>query len=511
MSEELLINVNSFETRVALIASGALQEIHMARASGYSATGNIYLGKVARIVPGMQAAFIDVGLDRPGFLHASDIQSSLLISANAANDAANDDETVDANSNIKPNIRSLLHDGQTVLVQVVKDPIGTKGPRLTTRIAIAAKFLVLTPYQNHVGISQRIEDEGERVSLYKTLRPLVEKTKTGVIARTLSEGAEERVLLEDFELLQRVWSNIQLNLKNLKAPNAVYTELPIQNRLIRDLVGKRTTRIAVDDQATFQRIQEYMHIYAPEYLPRLFLYKDDVPIFERYTVEGEIARALEPTVRLQNGGSLVIEQTEALVSIDVNTGGFVSGVDLEETVFRTNLEAARSIPRQLRLRNLGGIIVIDFIDMLEAKNRQQVLQTLQQGLELDPCKTFCDDFSQLGLVLMSRKRTRKSLEQTICEPCEKCSGTGSLVSAESTCMQVLREIFSRYSIKEEQKDGTVECVVTASAPVIERFLDEDAHFLAQISKTLNCMIRFETDPVFVSGNFDIRFSDNSSL
>ncbi|MDG1124207.1 MAG: Rne/Rng family ribonuclease [Pseudomonadales bacterium] len=503
MSEELLINVNSFETRVALISGGALQEIHMARSSGYSATGNIYLGKVVRIVPGMQAAFVDVGLERPGFLHVSDIQSSLLISAN---DAAHNTP----NKN-RPTIRSLLHDGQTVLVQVVKDPLGTKGPRLTTRIAIAAKFLVLTPYENHVGISQRIEDEGQRVRLYKSLRPLVETTNTGVIARTLSEGAEEHVLLEDFELLQRVWSNIQLNLKTLQAPKAVYTELPIQNRLIRDLVGNATTRIAVDDQVTFLRIQEYMQTYAPEYLPRLFSYQDDVPIFERYAVDGEIARALAPTVRLQSGGSLVIEQTEALVSIDVNTSGFVSGIDLEETVFKTNLEAAQSIPRQLRLRNLGGIIVIDFIDMLDAKHRQQVLQALQQGLELDPCKTFCDDFSQLGLVLMSRKRTRKSLEQTVCEPCDKCLGTGSLVSAESTCMEILREIFARYSLSDKQVTGPGEYVVTASEAVIERFLDEDAKFLAQVAATLNCSIKFQTDPSVVSGNFDIRFFDNSSL
>ena len=502
MSEELLINVSPFETRVALIASGALQEIHMARSDGYSATGNIYLGKVLRIVPAMQAAFVDVGLERPGFLHASDIQSALLISAR--------DETQDAPINTKLNIRSLLHDGQIVLVQVVKDPIGSKGPRLTTRIAIAAKFLVLTPYEDRVGISQRIDDEVVRVSLYKTLRPLVEKTKTGVIARTLSEGAEESALLEDFELLQSVWSNIQFAVKKLKAPNPVYTEPPIQNRLIRDLVGKTTTRVAVDDQATFHRIQEYMQTYAPEYLPRLFFYQDYVPIFERYAVDGEIARALEPTVCLQNGGSLVIEQTEALVSIDVNSGSFISGTDLEETAFKTNLEAARIIPRQLRLRNLGGIIVIDFINMRDVKNRQKVLQALQQGLEIDPCKTFCDDFSQLGLVLMSRKRTRKSLGQTVCEPCDKCAGTGSLVSAESTCMEILRQIFSRYSTSDQQKDGPHECVITATEPVVERFLDEEEKLLSQASETLGCMIRFKIDTAFASGKFDIRFSDNLS-
>jgi ribonuclease G len=503
MSEELLINVNSFETRVALIVSGALQEIHMARSSGYSATGNIYLGKVVRIVPGMQAAFVDIGLDRPGFLHAADIQSSLMIAADDLGDVAP--------TKTKPNIRSLLHDGQTILVQVVKDPLGKKGPRLTTRIAIAAKFLVLTPYKNHVGISQRIENDDERIRLYRWLRPLVEKTQTGVIARTISDGADERVLLEDFELLQRIWSTIQYDTKNIKAPNIVYTELPIQNRLIRDLVGKTTQRIAVDDQTTFLRIREYMQTYAPEFLPRLYSYQDDVPIFERYAVEGEIARALEPTVSLPSGGSLVIEQTEALVSIDVNTNGFVSGADLEETVFKTNLEAAMSIPRQLRLRNLGGIIVIDFIDMLESKHRQEVLAALKLGLEKDPCKTFCDDFSQLGLVLMSRKRTRKSLEQTVCVPCDKCTGTGSIVSAESTCMEILREIFARHALNEEKCAGTRVCIVTAHDAVIGRFLDEDAKFLAQVSATLNCVIKFKPNPAIVSGYFDIRFSDDSAL
>ncbi|MEZ7819020.1 MAG: ribonuclease G [Candidatus Azotimanducaceae bacterium] len=501
MSEELLINVSSFETRVALIANGALQEIHMARSNGYSATGNIYLGKVVRIVPGMQAAFVDIGLERPGFLHASDIQSSLLLSATAPASAVS--------TKSKPNIRSLLHDGQNILVQVSKDPLGQKGPRLTTRIAIAAKFLVLTPYEKHVGISQRIEDESERTRLYRVLGPLVDKAGIGVIARTLSDGAEDHVLLEDFALLQRIWSTIQGDLKKLNPPNIVYAELPVENRLIRDLVGNTTERIAVDDAATLQQIREYMQTYAPEYLSRLFSYQDQIPIFQRYAVDGEITRALEPTVRLPNGGSLVIEQTEALVSIDVNTSGFVGGADLEETVFRTNLEAAQSIPRQLRLRNLGGIIVIDFIDMLESKHRQQVLQALKEGLAMDPCKTFCDEFSQLGLVLMSRKRTRKSLEQTVCVPCDNCSGSGSVVSAESTCMEILREIFAQYSLSDAPGKGAGEYTVIATEAVIERFLDEDAKFLAQLSATLKCSITLQNDPAFAVGHFAIRFSDDS--
>ena len=495
MSEELLINVNSFETRVALIANGALQEIHMARAGGYSATGNIYLGKVVRIVPGMQAAFVDIGLERPGFLHASDIHSSLLLTVGDTDDSAGS------------NIRSLLHDGQDVLVQVLKDPLGNKGPRLTTRVTIAAKFLVLTPHDIHVGISQRIEDESERTRLYRILGPLVEEGGVGVIARTQSDGVEASVLGDDFDLLLRIWQSVQVEIKKANAPSEVYAELPLQNRLIRDLVAKTTQRIAVDDENTLQQVQEYLQTYAPEYLPRLNLYQGDVPIFEQYAVESEVARALEPTVRLRNGGSLVIEQTEALVSIDVNTSGFVSGSNLEETVFTTNVEAALSIPRQLRLRNLGGIIVIDFIDMSEPRHRQEVLEVLQQGLNEDPCKTFCDDFSHLGLVLMSRKRTRKSLEQTVCEPCDTCSGTGLVISAESTCMNILREVFAQNSGL-ELGESKGEYLVTTTGAVIERFLGEDASFLAQVSAAIGCTIRFQNDPKISGGQFDIRFLDN---
>jgi ribonuclease G len=269
-------------------------------------------------------------------------------------------------------------------------------------------------------------------------------------------------------------------------------------------VGKRTRRISVDDANTFSRIQDYLRTYIPKYQEKLYLYSGQSPIFESYAIEGEIGRALEPRVQLKSGGSLVLEQTEALVSIDVNTSGFVAGANLQETVFKTNLEAAQTIPSQLRLRNLGGIIVIDFIDMATTENREKVLQTLKEGLARDPNKTFCDNFSELGLVLMSRKRTRKSLQQTICQPCDVCSGTGLVMSAETTCMEIVREIFANDANSEESDASGSEYLVTTTNAVIDRFLGEDANFMAQISATLNCRIRLQYDPAFMPGQFDIR-------
>lgn len=494
MAEELLINVNPFETRVALVSHGLLQEIHIARATGYSVTGNVYLGKVERIVPGMQAAFVDVGLARPGFLHARDIDSPRIMQGDAEGDRKN-----------KPDIRDLLHDGQAVLVQVEKDPIASKGARLSTQLALASKYLVLMPNEAHIGISQRIDDEAERERLRSTLEEIkiAQHLSGGIIARTAAERASQQHLAQDLELLSRLWELISSRLKGAQAPSLIYEELPLHTRMIRDLVGPETDTIFIDDQDTFHRIHSYVDEYIPEYSDRLHCYGERRPLFERHGVEDEVARALEPKVTLKSGGSLVIEQTEAMISIDVNTGGFLGGHSLEETVYRANMEAAAAIPRQLRLRNLGGIIVIDFIDMEDEEHQRQVLRTLEKAVEADPARTRLEGFSSLGLVQMSRKRTRESLAQTMCAPCGHCQGTGLVRTPESTCVEVLRALSQDYQARCRNKNVEGDYLIRAPEAVVDRLLDEDAEHLAQLSQTIAREIRIQVEPSYLEGQFDI--------
>ncbi len=494
MPEELLINVNPFETRVALVAHGLLQELHIARSAGYSVTGNIYLGKVVRIVPGMQAAFVDLGLERPGFLHARDIDSPRIMRGDEPEHAAR-----------KPDIRDLLHDGQSVLVQVEKDPIAAKGARLSTQISLASKYLVLMPQETHVGLSQRIDDVAERGRLQEILLALIEAQPTpmGLIARTACEGASRAQLTQDLALLTRLWQRVSERLPQASAPSLVHEELPLHTRTIRDLVGPDTTAVLIDDAATFQRVNRYVSEFAPGYGERLQCYEAPRPLFERHGVEDEIARALAAKVLLKSGGSLVIEPTEALVSIDVNTGGYLGGHSHEETVYRTNLEAAAAIPRQLRLRNLGGIIVVDFIDMHSEEHQRQVLRTLEKALEADPARTRVEGFSSLGLVQISRKRTRESLLQSLCVPCEQCQGIGQVRAAETTCIEVLRALSHDHQVRSRKKNTGGDYLVRATQAVVDRFLDEEATYLAELSASIQREIRMQVEPGYREGQFDI--------
>ncbi len=494
MAEELLINVNPFETRVALVVHGLLQELHVARSSGYSVTGNIYLGKVERIVPGMQAAFVDVGLQRPGFLHARDIESARIFKAH--------DE---AEAKSRTDIRELLHDGQKLLVQVEKDPIASKGARLSTQLALASKYLVLMPNESHIGISQRIDDEAERGRLSEALNTvkLTHEIAGGAIARTASEGVAEVSLASDLQLLQRIWQRVEARVQGKDAPCIVYEELPLHTRMIRDLAGPDTEAVLIDDADTFERIYNYTREFIPGYEARLQNYTERRPLFERHGVEDEVGRALEPKVALKSGGSLVIEQTEAMISIDVNTGGFLGGHSLEETVFRANMEAAAAIPRQLRLRNLGGIIVIDFIDMEDEEHQRQVLRALEKALEVDPARTRLEGFSSLGLVQMSRKRTRESLLQSMCAPCHDCGGVGFVRSPESTAVEVLRALSQDYHARCHSKGVSGDYLIRATESVVDRLLDEDAEYLAQMSETIGREIRIQVEPSYVEGQFDI--------
>ena len=497
MREQLLINVSDYETRVALLDSSQLLEFHLARANSYSLTGNIYLGRVERVVPGMQAAFVDVGLERPGFLHARDI------------DRGAGDEEVD--QPVAADIRSLLRSGQEIMVQVAKDPISSKGARLTTQLAIASRYLVLTPFTEHLGVSQRIDQEEER----ERLRGLIDEerkrqgTPTGFIARTAAEGVSAAAVATDMRLLVRMWDRVLRNRHAVGCPGTVYQELPLHIRIVRDLATAQLDGILIDHQATYGRVRDFVAEFLPGSEGVVQLYAEPRPLFERYGVDEEITRALKPNVSLKSGGYLIIEQTEAMITIDVNTGRYLGNSTLEETVFRTNLEAAQAIPRQLRLRNLGGIIVIDFIDMVDPEHQRQVLRTLERAVEQDPARTHIEGFSGLGLVQMSRKRTRESLQQQLCEPCHRCDGSGRTRTASTTCAEIFRAIVQDADGRSSPYDpgpferGNGEYLIRSEAGVIDRLLDEDAEALAQLSRLIGRKVRLQVEPGYGPGQFDV--------
>jgi ribonuclease G len=496
MVEELLINVNDFETRVALLAGGSVQELHLARAEGYSLTGNIYIGKVERIVPGMQAAFVNIGLERPGFLHVRDIEGPRLMLGEAPPPATD--------------IRHLLREGQQLMVQVAKDPIAGKGARLTTQVAVASRYIVLMPFNEHIGISQRIEgdDERERLRALIDERRQVHGVGMGFIARTAAEGVVEPLIDTEILVLARIWDKILEKKRQVGCPGIVYQEIPLHIRVVRDLAGADLAHIHIDHRETYQRVREFVTDFLPEFIERVHLYQDHRPLFERFGAEAELARALGKRVQLKSGGHLIVEQTEAMITIDVNTGGFLGANNLEDTVFRTNLEAAQVIPRQLRLRNLGGIIVIDFIDMTDEDHQRQVLRALEKACEGDPARIRIEGFSSLGLVQMSRKRTRESLAQQVCEPCSECSGLGMVKTPQSTCIEVFRALLHDArarcgppTLEDQRNPG--EYLIRSSEAVVDRLLDEDAAQLAAVAGEVGRGVRFQVEPSYGPGQFDI--------
>jgi ribonuclease G len=492
MDEELLINVNGFETRVALLQNHSLAEIHLQRSGRYSLTGNVYKGNVVRILPGMQAAFVDIGLERPGFLHVRGLQLPQF-------DA--EGQEVPA-----PDIRTLIHDGQELLVQVAKDPISGKGARLTTHLALASRYLVLVPFNAHLGVSQRIEDEIERERLRGAVERLREEhgmAVRGFILRTAADGVAEDALGADVCVLKRVWDWVERRIAEQAAPGLVYEELPIDTRILRDLAGADLRAVRIDDLETYQRVKVFVDQFLPEFADLVSHYEDPVPMFERFGVEDELQRALDRKVALKSGGHLVIEQTEAMTTIDVNTGGFVGARNLEDTVYRTNLEAASVIPRQLRLRNLGGIIVVDFIDMAEEEHRRSVMRALEKACEADSARIRLADFSHLGLVEISRKRTRESLVQQVCEPCPTCIGSGLVKTAETVCFEVFRAILRDHQQRCKLRSPRTEYLIRAAESVVDRLLVEEAQNVAGLARLVQCAIRFEVEPSYGPEQFDL--------
>ena len=493
MAEELLINVNPFETRVALVSHGLLQELHVVRPSKHSVAGNIYLGQVVRIVPGMQAAFVDIGLARAGFLHAKDISVAQISLSEAAAKTADN-----------PDIRDLLHDGQMIVVQVEKDPISTKGARLSSQLTLASKYLVLMPGGGHVGVSQRIEDDAERERLRELLHDVRARhhLSGGLIARTSAEGVDVDQLDVEIRDLLRLWAGISERREKVVKPGLIHEELPVQMRIIRDLASMDTATVLIDDERTFAQVCAYVDEFAPQYIQQIKFYSGVRPLFERHGVEGEIKRALQPEVPLKCGGTLVIEPTEAMISIDVNTGSFLGGRNPQETAFRTNLEAAASIPRQLRLRNLGGIVVIDFIDMKDEMHQRQDMRVLEKAAEVDPARTRIEGISTLGLVHMSRKRTRESLLQSMSSPCAHCLGTGMSSSAQSTAAEILRSLVLDYQARCRRQDVSGDYLVRATQAVVDRLLDADASHVAAFSAAAKRKILFQVEPSYAEGQYD---------
>ncbi|WP_341502871.1 ribonuclease G [Gallaecimonas sp. GXIMD4217] len=486
MSAELLINVTPSETRVALVESGILQEVHIERAAKRGLVGNIYKGKVSRVLPGMQAAFVDIGLDKAAFLHASDIVPP---------GEGLDDE------DLKPfqagDIARLVHEGQDIMVQVVKDPLGTKGARLTTDITLPSRYLVFMPGASHVGVSQRIEGEEERNRLKELVEPYCDESG-GFIVRTAAENAGERELKEDAAFLRRVWAKVAERRKRNKSKTMLYEELSLAHRVIRDFVGTELDRIRVDSRLTFESLKEFCAEFAPELGAVLEYYPGERPIFDLFDVENEIQRALDRKVELKSGGYLIIDQTEAMTTIDINTGAFVGRRNLEETIFNTNIEATQAIARQLRLRNLGGIIIIDFIDMTDDDHKRRVLQSLEQALARDRAKTNINGFSQLGLVEMTRKRTRESLEHILCGECPSCKGRGQLKTVETVCFEVLREIM-RVNRAYEADQFTV----YASPKVAEALSDDESHALAELEVFMGKQVKIQSEPLYNQDQFDV--------
>ncbi len=493
MSEELLINVTPRETRVALVENGMLQEVHIERTSRRGYVGNIYKGRVNRVMPGMQAAFVEIGLQRAAFLHASDILRVLPAGAEAP-----DGEAQTAIATPVPPIHELLRDGQEIIVQVVKDPIGTKGARLTTNLSLPSRYLVLMPYVRTIGVSVRIEDDEERQRLREIVQTLMPEQVSGYIVRTNAEGVPEQALADDLAYLGRLWGAVTRRMESAAVGDFIYEELSLSLRTIRDLMRDNIEKVRIDSRETLEKALTFAAQFLPDLAERIEHYPGERPIFDLFGVEDEILRALQRQAPLKSGGHLIIDQTEAMTTIDVNTGAFLGHRNLEETVYKTNLEAAQVLARQLRLRNLGGIIIIDFIDMHDEEHKRQVLRTLERSLARDSAKTTVYEISPLGLVEMTRKRTTESLERQLCEPCPACIGRGVIKTTETVCYEIFREITR--AVRQFEAETML---VLASTRVVNKILEEESAAVAELEEFIGKSIRLQAEEQYAQEQFDV--------
>ncbi len=492
MAEEIYINVSANETRVGVIEQGLLQEVFIERTETRSTVGNMYKGKVVRILPGMQSAFVDIGEQRAAFMHITD-----LIDGHEVFEKDPEYEY--------PQITEMLHDGQELLVQTTKEPIGTKGARITTNMSLASRYLVYLPGSSHIGISQKIEDEEERDRLKNVLLDL-QATGEGFIVRTAAENASAEEITRDAGYLRDKWIDVEARSRDARSPSLVYEDLPLALRVMRDIINAGTTNIHTDDRATFDAMSRFLGDYIPEKTSCLQLVEGEGCLFDTYQLEDQIEAALDRKVMLKSGGYLIVDQTEAMTTIDVNTGAFVGKKDLEETIYRTNLEAAAAIPRQLRLRNIGGIVIIDFIDMIDEEHKRQVLRTLEKGQQSDRIKCNITQISELGLVEMTRKRTHGSLLKMMCEPCSVCNGRGFLKTAESVCLEIFKQIQKRaHEMKGRQ------CLIMASQTVVDRLIDEDADNVRELASLVGTSISYQVEPGYTQEQYDIVMSVSQSM
>jgi len=477
-SEDILVHISAHEVRVAVVQHNALQELHLERTRSRGLVGNVCLGRVLRVLPGMQSAFVDIGLERSAFLHVADVWQA----------------------NTPPlAIERVLHEGDRIVAQVLKDPIGSKGARLSTHLSIAGRYLVYLPQDPHVGVSQRIGEEDQREALKTRIRALMPpQERGGFIARTMADEASDEELAADIAYLLRRWRQIGEASLRLPPPATLYQELSLAQRVLRDLATENTRSILVEAGDAFDALQSFANDYMPALASRLGRHHGDRPIFDLYGIDDEIQRALDRKVSLKSGGYLMIDHTEALTTIDVNTGGFIGGRNFAETIFKTNLEAALAIARQLRLRNLGGIIVVDFIDMKNAEHREAVLAALVRALATDRTRTTVSGFTSLGLVEVTRKRTREALAQQLCEPCPVCEGRGALKTARTVCYEILREID-----REARQFNPKQFRVVAAQPVIDLFLEDDSGFLATLTERLGIPVSLSVESLYTQEQYDI--------
>jgi ribonuclease G len=488
MSIEILVNVAPRETRAAILENGVVQELHIERTSRRGLVSNLYKGRVSRVLPGMQAAFVEIGLERTAFLHAADI-------------VAKTDDTLLGAPGAAPveDIRRLLNAGDDILVQVIKDPIGTKGARLTTFIALPSRYLVYMPRGQAIGVSARIEDEGERARLKSVLTGLAEGVaEGGYIIRTAAQGASAENLREDMNYLAKLWGHVRVSAASARAGSVVHEDLPLPLRVLRDELSRGVSRVLVDAPHEFERMREFAAAFMPESASAIELYGGPRPLFDLNGIEEEIAKALDRKVPLKSGGHLIIDQTEAMTTIDVNTGAYVGHRNLEETIFRTNLEAAVSIARQLRLRNLGGIIIIDFIDMRDEPHRRAVLTALERALAGDRAQTHIVSLSPLGLVEMTRKRTRESLEHLLCGPCPSCEGRGFVRTPETVCNEIFREI-----VRQSRQFASRELLILAHQDVVDRLLDDESATLGELEAQVGRPIRLQVEALYGVDQYDV--------
>lgn len=490
--QDILINWTPHETRVAIIENGAVQELHVERALERGLVGNIYAGKVARVLPGMQSAFIDIGLERAAFLHVADVHV-------AGGNGARPD-----NAPQTP-IERLVFEGQTLTVQVIKDPIGSKGARLSTQISIAGRMLVFLPQDDHIGISQKIGSHELREQLRTRMNTLAGKpedgskyTGGGFILRTNAEDASDTELGDDIAYLRKTWGAIRERSFKSPAGTLLHQDLSLVERVLRDLTHEGTNAIRIDSAMQYEKLKEFGSEFTPGSVGKLGIYKGERPIFDLYNIDEEVSRALARRVDLKSGGYLIIDQTEALTTVDVNTGGYVGARNFDDTIFKTNLEATQAIARQLRLRNLGGIIIIDFIDMVREDHQNTVLNELRKQLARDRTKITVSGFTQLGLVEMTRKRTRESLAHMLCEPCPTCDGKGQVKTPRSVCYDILREI-----LREARQFNPKEFRVVAAPAVVEMLLDEESQHLAGLSDFIGKPISLQAEGTGSPEHYDI--------